>query len=183
VPRNGGSTVDAAARTIRDRNGRTYALDDVVVAESGLYFARTILNDHFWYQERWMLPAGPWVVNRFGFHPHRTDAVDWYIETDVVERDGDLWHVRDGFLDLFVYEGARYHVDDADELAEAIERSEISMADATAALRALDRLCDELEANGCSGAALLRAHAPGLPAPRLERDAAGVFSLASRAAT
>jgi predicted RNA-binding protein associated with RNAse of E/G family len=179
MPRNGGSTVDAAAKTIRDRNGRTYALEDVVVADDLLYFHRRLKNDYFWYQERWLIPARGWVVNRFAFQPHRLElAIDWYIETDVIERDGGRWHVRDGFLDVFVDEGRRYHVDDADELADAIERGELPLAEATAALRALDSLCDELRANGCSGAALLRDHAPGLPASRLVRDASGAFALA-----
>jgi predicted RNA-binding protein associated with RNAse of E/G family len=177
MPRNAGSTVDAAARTVRARDGVTYPLDDVVVAGDLVYLARPGTSEAFWYMERWTIPSQSWVVNRFAFNPHRTDAVDWYIEPDVIERDGDLWRITDAFIDVDVYEGQRYHVDDADELGDALASGEITPAEAAAALRALDRLCDELRDNGCSGAALLRRHAPALPTPRVVRGADGIFAL------
>jgi uncharacterized protein len=178
MPRNAGSTVDAAARTVRARDGVTYPLDDVVVAGDLVYLARPGTSEAFWYIESWLLPGQSWVVSRFAMYPdHPYAALDWYIETDGIERDGDLWRVTDVFIDVDVYEGQRYHVDDADELGDALASGEITPAEAAAALRALDRLCDELRDNGCSGAALLRRHAPALPTPRVVRGADGIFAL------
>jgi uncharacterized protein len=181
MPRNGGSLIDVSARTVRGRNGTTYQLDDVVVAGNLVYLARPLQADAFWYSEHWVVPSQSWVITRFAMHPdHPHAALDWYIEPDVIERDGDLWRITDAFIDVDVYEGQRYHVDDADELADALAAGEITPADAAAALHALDRLCDELRDNGCSGAALLRRHAPGLPAPRLVREPGGAFALSHR---
>jgi len=179
MPRNRGSVVDTRARTVRDRNGVTYPLDALAVSAHGLYHARPLdQNEHFYYHERWVLPGPGWLINRFAFHDHRTDKIDWYIETDLIEIDGDRWIVQDGYLDILIDEGVRYQVEDADELAEGMAAGEISIDHAMAALHAFDRLCRALRDNGCSGFALLAEYAPGLPAPTITCREDGMFRLA-----
>jgi predicted RNA-binding protein associated with RNAse of E/G family len=64
---------------------------------------------------------------------------------------------------MVIYEGRRYEVQDADELADALETGEITLAEAASALRSLHTGTGILAGNGCSGAALLTRYAPGLP--------------------
>ncbi|MBI2724456.1 MAG: DUF402 domain-containing protein [Chloroflexi bacterium] len=176
MPRNGGATVDTARSRVLDRNGVWYDVESLAVSAEGLYYTRPLDgNRHFWRQERWVLPAHGWVVNRFAFHPGREDAIDWYIETDIIRRTGPLWRIEDGFLDVFVNDGRRYHVDDAGELADAIEDGSIRLDEALAVLRSFDALVTVLRHNGCSGAAVLREYAPSLPASMIDRRAGEVF--------
>lgn len=181
--RNGGAIIDVRARTVRERNGLTYPIEHLSLGDHGLYYGRPTDRDHryWWYQERWVIPSVPVVVNRFAFHAHRTDAIDWYIEADMVDVDGDEWRIGDGYLDILLQEGSHYDLDDAGELADGIALSEITIADAITALRSLDRICVMLRANGHSGYALLRELAPSLPASILMRDAGGVFAPADGA--
>jgi predicted RNA-binding protein associated with RNAse of E/G family len=177
MTRNGGAIIDVQEKRVRDRNGVWYPLDTLAVADDGVYYARPIEgNDLFWYQERWALPNHALVVNRFAFHPHRTDAIDWYVETDLVEIKKQMWYIRDGYLDVYVHDGIGYELEDAGELAEGIVNNDLPLAEAIEALRSLDRVCVALRANGCSGHALQQAFAPTLPASMLVRDASGVFS-------
>lgn len=164
MPRNHGSLVDTVAHTVRDRNGVTYPVEDLRVIGDCLYYARpTPGNPLFFYQERWLLPEHGWVINRFDFHEHlRATAIDWYMETDRVEVDETRWQVSDGYLDLNVYEGSRYELEDAGELADGIHAGEIPLRDGLATLHALDALCQALRRHHFSGVALLYEYAPGL---------------------
>ena len=175
--------IDARAKTVRERNGITHAVEHLVVSDEGLYYGRAMDADHkyWWYQERWVIPNVPLVINRFAFHKDTPGPIDWYIEADLIVVDGDEWRVSDGYLDLLLQEGVRYDLDDAGELADGIECGEITAAEAITALRSLDRVCVALRANGHSGHALLRELAPTLPASILVRDADGVFALQPRA--
>ena len=66
--RRRGAAIDLPRRTVLDRNGVLYPLAALAVAEDGVYYARPIEgNEHFVYQERWILPAPGWVINRFAF--------------------------------------------------------------------------------------------------------------------
>jgi predicted RNA-binding protein associated with RNAse of E/G family len=160
-----GILVDTRARTHRDRQGRVSALDALVQADGALYIAGPLPgNPRFHAFQRWILPAQGWVVGRFAVHPGRQPMVeDWYIDLDETIVTGDLWRVEDRLLDVSVYEGRRYEVDDADELAECVEQGLISPRAAAGALRSLHVLCRALERLDFSGAALLAEFAPGLP--------------------
>ncbi len=178
MARNGGAVIDTARRQVRDRNGLTYPLDAVTTGEHGLYYARPIEGNRlFSYHERWMLPKQALAVSRMAFHAHRTDAVDWYIETDLTDVSGDSWSVRDGYLDVRVHEGVRYELEDAGELADAIAQNDLPLSDALEALKALDLLTEALRRNGCSGHALLAELAPSLPPSSIVRNADGTFAL------
>jgi predicted RNA-binding protein associated with RNAse of E/G family len=164
-----GLLVDTRARTHRDRQGRVHPVTDLVLAGETLYVAGELPgNPRFCTFRRWLIPDQGWVVGRFAVHPgQRPMAEDWYIDVDAVSVEGHLWRAEDRLLDVSVYEGRRYTVDDADELADCIERGLTSPADAIAALRSLHALCRALERLSFSGAALLAEYAPGLPVPEV----------------
>ena len=176
MQRNPGSTIDIAARRVLDRDRVWHDIDGLVVTDEGVYYGRPIRDfDPFTYQERWVLPEPGLVVNRFVWNAHRTDAVDWYVETDIITSEAGLWRIEDGFLDVLVHEGARYHLDDAGELADAIAAGAIPLGQALQALRSLDALLSCLRANGNSVATLLREHAPSLPSSRIVREEDGTW--------
>lgn len=160
-----GYVVDAVGGTVGGPDGDTYALDRVEVVNGRLFYARPIAeNASIFYQDLWLLPVQGWAITRFAFHEHlRATSIDWKMEPDRVEREGPLWRVSDGYLDLDVYEGSRYDLDDADELADAIAAGAISLAEGLGTLHALNALCKALRRHGYSGHSLLREYAPGLP--------------------
>jgi predicted RNA-binding protein associated with RNAse of E/G family len=164
MARHRGVDVDTAARRVRDRDGCWYPAENLVVSEAGLYYYRDFPDGElFSRNEKWLLPGPGWVINRLSFLPHVPDPLDWYIEPDSVQVDGSIWRVRDAFLDLEVYEGVRYELLDADELADGLAAGEITLAEALVALQALDKLCGALRRHGFSGRALLVEFASGLP--------------------
>ena len=167
MARNSGKDIDATSYQVRDRDGVTYAVDRMELADSGLYYARPLIGwDVADYHELWALPDQGWVVNKGHVLPGAAESHDWYLEPDLITIDGGIWSIRDAYLDVKVYDGVRYEVCDAGELADGLSDGAISVEDATAALRALGTLLAVLERNGCSGAALLSEFAPGLPVPR-----------------
>jgi len=174
MPRNSGCTIDLAQRLVRDRDGCSYSVDGLVSTGGGLYYERPIgsrapderaAGQLFYFQQRWVLPAEGWVVNRFAFFADVPRPIDWYIETEIIDVSGSLWHVHDGYLDVDVFDGIRYEVEDAGELADGLLEGAISAGDAASALASLDRLCLALGRLNFSGAALLAEYAPELPAP------------------
>jgi len=164
ILRNPGSIIDVEGKRVFDRDRVWHPAERLEVAGGALYYVRpTPGQDHFRAYERWLLPAQMWCVARFDFHDHFTDRVDWYIEMDFIEVEGGIWRVRDGYLDVAVWEGSRYEVWDADELAEGMLAGEISVEEVARALDSLNRLSLALKRNGYSGAALLAEYAAGLP--------------------
>lgn len=169
MARHQGSLVDVSARTHRGRRGAVSALDDLVLGGGGLYFTGHFPdNPRFRRFERWALPDQGWVIGRFEAYPgQRPMAEDWYVDLDAISVDGAVWRIEDRLLDIGVFEGRFYRIEDLDELADSIERGEIGVPEATAALRSLHELTRALERLDFSGAALLREYAPGLPTGRL----------------
>jgi hypothetical protein len=161
--RHRGADVDVATRRVYDRDGEWYPVERLEVAGTTLYYARPVEYHAFDYHERWLLPEQGWSVSRIRWRPNWHENFDWYIETEVMAVDGDCWSIRDGFLDLMVWEGQGWRLDDADELGEGMMAGSISIQEAAQVLRSLDRLCDELHENGNSGIALLERFAAGLP--------------------
>jgi predicted RNA-binding protein associated with RNAse of E/G family len=162
LARNKGSVVDPGGTRLRERDGAWYTLDRVIVEGGALYYARPLPFATLSYHERWLLPAENLSFSRFAFTDKAPYRIDWYVEPDLIEVREGLWHVKDGFIDLEVYEGSHYRLDDADELADGLRDDEISIEEAAAVLRSLDRVCDAFRDFGYSGAKVLAALAPGL---------------------
>jgi uncharacterized protein len=158
--------IDLAHREVNGRDGLLYPIDRLERTTNALYFSRVgAQHPDIAYQERWLLPALGCVVIRWTMR-ERVEPFDygWYIDLDAIEVTDEHWTVTDRYLDLIVFEGERYRVLDADELADAVEASAIALPDALDALRALNTLSVALGRHGNSVAALLAEYAPGLPA-------------------
>jgi hypothetical protein len=158
--RHTGSVVDVTARTIRDRDGETHALDRLEIAGGVLYHARPLDYHAFDYHERWVFPHLGWTISRLRWLVE--PELDWYIEPDLISVAGNHWAIADGLLDVLLYERSHYLVDDADELADAVAGGHISLDDAATVLRNFQSLERQLRANAFSGHELLRLHAPAL---------------------
>ena len=164
MTRHDGSVVDVDRHRERDRFGGWHSVERLMLTASGLYYGRDWENDALlMYTETWLLPEPGWAVHRIAFRPEATVTPDWYIETDMVDVDGTVWHQRDGYLDLYVFEGSRYELLDADELAEGLAAGHITADEVVVTLSSLDRLCGALHRLGFSGRALLEEFAPDLP--------------------
>lgn len=156
MTRHTGSVLDLRAHTVRGRDGVVCPLDRVELAGAGLHVARHVAeNPHIDYLEAWLLPERGWSIARFQFRGRALEP-EWYMETEIIEVDGDTWAVHDGLLDFFVFEGERYELQDLDELANAVANEEIQLEDAVRVLRSAHDLAEALAQNGFSGAALLR---------------------------
>lgn len=161
----GGYWIDTEQRVAGRLDIERRDLDRVEVANGNLYCARHVDDEElFTYRETWIIPGKCWTVTRFTFTEIFTPGTDfWKIEPDPARVDGPVWRVADGFLDLGVYEGSHYDLQDADEFADALSIGELSPDTAVEILHALDSLCRELLANGYSGQKILNKYAPGLP--------------------
>ena len=172
MARNSGKDIDPIAKRVRDRDGEWHGVDELQIEGRVLYYGRPLdpwPAMQFDYHEMWAFADLDVTVSRLRFFPNAPDAIDWYVETDPIDIVDDVWHLRDGFLDVCVYEGSRYRVEDAGELADGLATTTISVEEVGRALRALDRVLRALDANQCSGAALLRSWAPELAEKRLPR--------------
>jgi hypothetical protein len=107
VVRHRGAVVDVKQRCVCDRDGEWYPFDRLEVAGNTLYYARPLDFDILRYHERWLIPDQGWSISRFQFTPLEPDPVDWYIEMELIDVEGPLWTVLDGYLDMMVWEGKR----------------------------------------------------------------------------
>ena len=168
MPRNAGCTVDVAGQRVLDRDGMWHDVQHLTESPSGLFYERPLYprpDQVLEHHQRWILPSHGWVINRHRFLPHAERPVDWYIEPEIIKAEGGVWRIQDAYLDVFVFEGSRYELDDADEFGEALALGDITLDEGVQALEALARLLRALECHEFSGAALLREYAPGLPGP------------------
>lgn len=82
-----------------------------------------------------LLPGLGVVVCRYEFHGPREH--DFYLDIATITRRGEIWTVRDHYLDLLIHEGVAAEIVDTDELLAAhraglIETSELHHAVTTA---------------------------------------------------
>lgn len=153
--------VHPASRTVLETNGVVYHLDRLKVTDSALYYGCSFQpGERFMiFVERWLLPSPMWTISRFTMPSHTGRFwCDWYVDFDRIVVDAESWNCYNCLLDAGIHEGVGYEVEDADELAEAIQSGSVSIADASAALRSLGLLGQELRALRFSGMALLKKH-------------------------
>ena len=71
-----------------------------------------------------LLPLQHLVVCRYHFHGRREH--DYYLDVAQITRDGDVWTVRDLYLDIVLHDGLMAEIVDTDELLAAREANFIS---------------------------------------------------------
>src|SRR5688572_3805743 len=105
MARHLGALLDLEARTVRGRRGELYQLDRVELVPGGLAASRHMLGHaRFDYLESWLLAEEGWSASRFTDSRGIAETM-WYVETEVIEVDGSVWTVQDGFIDFYVFEG------------------------------------------------------------------------------
>ncbi|MGA7672061.1 MAG: hypothetical protein WBW04_16660 [Nitrolancea sp.] len=157
--------IDTVTRTVGNGTYGPIALNRLNVSADVLYYAGRIApGGNSYQQETWILASQGWSVTRFrndGNGP--TPAFDWKLEPDWAEKHDRHWQIRDGYLDLVLFEGTRYYLEDADEFADALTDGRLTLNEGTNVLRSLNELCLALTRHDYSAASLLEEYAPGLP--------------------
>lgn len=88
--------------------------------------------------EAYVLPDLGIRVSRFKHRCERLpDDYDYYIDIVSVVEKGDLWRVRDLYLDILVFDGYRVKILDTDEYLAALQEGHLTAAEVAHALTAL----------------------------------------------
>lgn len=158
--------VDFPSSTYLDKGGETYQLASCIRRGGEAYIAAPVpAHEEVAMFQRWLLPEPGWMLGRPKLHPHvQPHPWDWYIDFATIEVGPDQWRVNDHEIDLLVFENQRYEVLDLDEFVDAIEAGSLPVEVGLETIRSLHRLCTELDELNFSVDALLRRHAPSLPA-------------------
>lgn len=91
----------------------------------GLFVARDfVAHPRIRHWQAHLLPTLNVVVCQYDFHEHREH--DFYLDIAQISREGDLWTVRDYYLDVVVHDGVMAEIVDTDELLAAREAGFIS---------------------------------------------------------
>ncbi|WP_216328640.1 DUF402 domain-containing protein [Deinococcus aestuarii] len=88
--------------------------------QHGLFVARDfVAHPRIRAWQAHLLPKIGVQVCRYDFHGAREH--DYYIDVATITREGDLWTVRDHYLDVIVHDGMAAEIVDTDELLAAHE--------------------------------------------------------------
>ncbi|MEW6421629.1 MAG: DUF402 domain-containing protein [Deinococcota bacterium] len=86
----------------------------------GLFVARDfVAHPRIRHWQAHLLPTLNVVVCRYDFHGPREH--DYYIDIATITHAGDLWTVRDHYLDILIHDGIAAEIVDTDELLAAHE--------------------------------------------------------------
>ncbi|ULH16114.1 DUF402 domain-containing protein [Deinococcus sp. KNUC1210] len=83
---------------------------------------------------------------RYDFHSERVH--DYYLDIATIQRQDDVWTVRDHYLDLLVWDGLCAEIADTDELSAAHQAGYISDAELHAALHTAHAVLNGLARHG-----------------------------------
>lgn len=113
----------------------------------GLFVARPfVAHPRIAYWEAHLLPELGVQLARYTLQGGRRDH-DYYLDIADVTRDGDVWSVRDLYLDVVVWEGRRAEVLDTDELLAARAEGFIGEGEALAAVERAHAVLNGLSAH------------------------------------
>lgn len=94
----------------------------------GLFVAREFhAHPRIRHWQAHLIPALNLVVCRYDFHGRREH--DYYLDVADISRQGDVWQVRDLYLDLIVHDGLMAEIADTDELLAAREAGYLTEAE------------------------------------------------------
>ncbi|WP_027480605.1 DUF402 domain-containing protein [Deinococcus pimensis] len=132
------------ARREHHTNTGVRAVEQYREHDHGLYVARPFYgHPRVAYWEAHLLPDLGVQLCRYELHGGRREF-DYYMDVARIERRGDLWFVRDLYLDLTVWEGARAEILDTDELCAARRASLVGEEEALYAVERAHAVLNEL---------------------------------------
>lgn len=110
---------------------------------AGLYVARDFVgHPRIRHWQAHLLPVQNLVVCRYAFHGHREH--DYYIDVAQITREGDVWSVRDLYLDIVLHDGLGAEIVDTDELLAAWEAGFLTGVELRQAIEVAHRTVSEL---------------------------------------
>lgn len=110
------------------------------------------------YRESHVLPRLGLKVSRLGYRNRaEREGFDYYVDIISVPEQGDLWTVRDLYLDVHVYDGERVKILDTDEYLAAVQEGHLTADEAAHALTALHAFVNGLAQHGYTLDAYLQA--------------------------
>jgi|GEM_PF-296121 len=158
---------DTRAR-IHHTNTGERPVDEYREHQHGLYVSRLfIAHPRIAYWQAHLLPgllegeasaaAGLGLqLCRYDFHGER--AHDFYIDVASISREGDVWTVRDHYLDLLVWDGLCAEIADTDELNAALAAGFVGAQEYAAAVAGAHAVLNGLARHGYDVKVWLASH-------------------------
>ena len=139
----------------------TWHLEFVKADSSQLAYGLRLDKTHhpkIGYRESHVLPRLGLKISRLGYRNRaERGGFDYYVDIIGVTEQGDLWTVRDLYLDVHVYDGERVEILDTDEYLAAIQEGHLTADEAAHALTALHAFVNGLAQHGYNLDAYLQA--------------------------
>ncbi|MDV6373882.1 DUF402 domain-containing protein [Deinococcus arenicola] len=111
--------------------------------DAGLYVARDFVgHPRIRHWQAHLLPAQHLVVCRYAFHECREH--DYYIDVAQITREGDVWSVRDLYLDIVLHDGLAAEIADTDELLASWEAGYLTAGELRQAIEVAHHTVAEL---------------------------------------
>ena len=158
-------TLDLEAKTkVRDKGEEIerYDLETVQVRPYGLLYAHsTPDNRHVTRHISQVLPSLNLMVTRFNWRntEHPYGKYDYYIDIiGEVKQSGEVWTLRDLYLDVLILEGKWVKVVDTEEYLQALDAGHFLPGERELALERTHWLINELSEHGYHLDAFLAAH-------------------------
>ncbi len=130
----------------------TWQLEYVKADSSQLTYGLHLDETHhpkIGYRESHVLPRLGLKISRLGYRNRaEREGFDYYADIISVPEQGDLWTVRDLYLDVHVYDSNRVEILDTDEYLAAIQEGHLTAAEAAHALTALHAFVNVLARRG-----------------------------------
>ena len=134
-------------RMLHHTNTGQRQVDHYALTPSGLFVARAFhAHPRIRHWQAHLLPALNLVVCQYQFHGVREH--DFYIDVAQISREGEMWLVRDLYLDLAVWNGRAAQILDTDELLDSWRAGFIDAADLTLAVQTAHTTLAELSRAG-----------------------------------
>ena len=109
----------------------------------GLFVARPFTqHPRIAYWQAHLLPELGIQLCRYTLHAGR--PFDYYIDIASISREGEVWQMRDHYLDVLVWDRLRAEIVDTDELVASVKGGLISQGEALAAVERLHTLLNGL---------------------------------------
>jgi hypothetical protein len=129
----------------KDGRKHEYLIDDVQVYENYLHYKRDYVNHPYHKSiEYHLFPKeniGVYVLTQYqNLNVEKADIYKYYVDMVSVEKNPQMWIVKDLYLDFIIKCDEKHYVVDVDEFNDAIKSKELTSEDISGALSGLDNI-------------------------------------------